>query len=473
MKPVRKIVIIFYVWIVILTVLLSACNKDDNTDQPDPYNPAIPDDYSNIADISFSARWGPYNLHDPTIIKGENDYYIFSTDVAYGDNLKCGIMYRKSSDLVHWKFLGWVFDGVPAIPLEFMETHQPGYEQLSIWAPYITKVDDEYRLYYSVPGNNNLKLACIALATSTSLDGPWTDKGIVISCLPQDSYNTIDPAVIIDQENVKQWLTYGSYSAGIFIVELDPQTGKLKNASDKGKLIAFRRYIHDAIEGAETIYVPELGKYFMFVSYDWLEDNYNVRVGRSDSPQGPYLDIFGKDLAATGENWPMITARYSFQHHSGWQGIGHCSLLKDGDQYFFVSQGRLASNKYLMDLHVRKMVFSPDGWPMVSPERYAAVPQTQITSTDITGKWEHIDLAITTSMNIFSKITLNSNGTIGEVSEGSWSYEDDVLVLSFGTEKIYEARVFNEWDWENSNRTIVYTGMTDNGLCCWGKHVGQ
>lgn len=36
------------------------------------------------------------------------------------------------------------------------------------------------------------------------------------------------------------------------------------------------------------------------VSCDWLEDDYNVRVGRSDRPGGPYLDIHGNDMAARG-----------------------------------------------------------------------------------------------------------------------------------------------------------------------------
>jgi len=132
---------------IILVLLLFGCNEksqvegdgDDNGNSlapaSDPCDPWIEDDYTAIADIGYASLWGSYNLHDPTIIKHDSTYYIFSTDVAYGPNLKCGIMHRKSYDLVHWGFLGWVFDGIPDIPLAFMETHQPGYEQLSIWVP--------------------------------------------------------------------------------------------------------------------------------------------------------------------------------------------------------------------------------------------------------------------------------------------------------------------------------------------------
>jgi len=456
--------------------LLQSCKdkKDDDPDnEADPYNPNISDDYSAIATQNYSSQWGPYNLHDPTIIKHGEYYYIFSTDVAYGPNGKCGIMWRRSKDLVHWKFLGWVFNGtIPPIPLAFMEEHQQGYRQLGLWAPFIIRVDNTYRLYYSVPGNDGLKLACIALATSTSPEGPWTDEGIVISCLPEDDFNAIDPAVIIDQQNGRHWMTYGSYSAGIFIVELDPSTGKILHPGDKGKLVAFRSNFMDAVEGAEILYNPDIGKYFLFVSYDWLEDNYNVRVGRADKPEGPYYDINGNDMAAVGDNYPMITARYRFDYHSGWQGFGHCGLLREGTQYFYVSQARLGENKYLMNLHVRRLLWSESGWPTISPERFVNVPQTDVTTNDITGKWEHISLVKTTSFNESVTIDLAANGTVNGSPESTWSFTNNILVLTLNNgEYIFRCRVFNEWDWEREQRTIAYSGMTDEGISGWGKKV--
>jgi arabinan endo-1,5-alpha-L-arabinosidase len=463
----------FLVFVGILIGLgASSCKKKEpiGPSVQDQDNNPIADDYSMLADRNNSSSWGSYNLHDPTIIKHGEDYYIFSTDVAYGPNGRCGIMYRRSGDLVHWNFLGWVFDGVPPKPLAFMEANQPGYQQLSIWAPYILRASGAYRLYYSVPGNNGLKLACIALATSTTPEGPWTDEGIVISCLPADNYNAIDPSVVIDQDNGKHWMTYGSCFAGIFIVELDPATGKILNNGDKGKLLATRKRYMDAIEGSEILYNPELGKYYLFASYDWLEDNYNVRVGRADHADGPYYDITGADMAAVGDNFPMITAKYKFNTHSGWQGFGHCGLLRDGNGYFYVSQARLGSNKYLMDLHIHRMVWTSSGWPTISPERYAALPQTTISTADLVGKWEHIDLAMIGSFNESISIEFASNGTINGVSSATWSFQGGLLTLSFhdGSD-VYHCKVFNEWDWELRQSTIVYSGMTEKGRSGWGK----
>lgn len=473
----RKLNTVFSSLFIIALLFLNRCGCDD----PDPpvviqdhYDPLIADNYSNIASQSYSYLWGPYNLHDPTIIKHGGSYYIFSTDVAYGPNGDCGIMWRKSTDLVNWTFLGWVFDGVPPKALAFMEANQPGYDQLAIWAPFIHKVNSTYRLYYSVPGNNGLKLACIALATSTSPEGPWNDEGVVISCLPADDYNAIDPSVVVDKDNGKHWMCYGSYSSGLYLVELDPVTGLLKTPGDKGKLIAKRTNIHDAIEGGELLYNPELDKYYLFVSYDWLEDNYNVRVGRADSPEGPYYDINGNDMAAAGDNFPMITARYRFDNHSGWQGFGHNGVLYENGKYFYVSQARLGADKYCMDLHIRRMVWSETQWPTISPERYVNVPQTTILSSDLVGDWEHIELVSTNAFNESVIIKLASNGMIEGVTGSSWTYENNILTLTLrnGSET-YKCHVMNEWDWEKRQRTLVYTGMTNGGKNCWGKKTEE
>jgi len=197
-----------------------------------------------------------------------------------------------------------------------------------------------------------------------------------------------------------------------------------------------------------------------------------VRVGRADNPEGPYYDINGNDMAASGDNIPMITARYKFNYHSGWQGFGHCGLLRDSTSYYYVSQARLGSNKYFMDLHIHRMVWSSTGWPTISPERYVNVPQTTITSTNLVGKWEHIDLVNTTSFNESITIDLTANGAISGIPNSDWQFQDGTLTLSFNNgAKTYYCKVFNEWDWELRQRTLAYSGMTREGISGWGKKV--
>ena len=207
-------------------------------------------------------------------------------------------------------------------------------------------------------------------------------------------------------------------------------------------------------------------KYFRVITFD------NRGAGNSDKPEGPYYDINGNDMAAVGDNVPMITARYKFNYHSGWQGFGHCGLLRDSTSYYYVSQARLGSNKYLMDLHIHRMVWSSAGWPTISPERYVNVPQTVITSSDLVGKWEHIDLVKTTSFNESITISLAANGIISGIANSQWSFQDETLTLSFSNGAyIYHCKVFNEWDWELKQRTLVYSGMTWEGRSGWGKKV--
>lgn len=440
--------------------------------QSSSLNPNIPDDYTSIAAFADHNQWGSYNVHDPSVIKVGTEYYMFTTDVAYGNNLdRIGIQMRKSKDLVHWTFVGWAFDGIPPKELQFMQAHQSGYQQKSIWAPFIMKVGDTFRLYYAVPGNNNLKLAAIGLATSPGILGPWKDDGIVISTTQSDPINSIDPTVIVDQNNGRYWMAYGSYSAGIYMVELNPSTGMLLHPGDTGHLLAFREKAGNSIEGADILYNPDLKKYYLFVSYGWLEDTYNVRVGRADNPQGPYYDFNGKDMAAIGDNLPRITAEFKFDNHSGWQGFGGNCTLRDGSNYYYISQARPSFNKYLMDLHVHKMVWTPDGWPVISPERYDKVPQHTLTADSLSGNWEYIVLNNTNSQNVSTHIQLASDGSItGGVANSKWSFSNDHLVLNWNSgQEIDTVKAFAGWDWENNRLTIVFTGLNSSGISIWGK----
>ena len=53
-------------------------------------------------------------------------------------------------------------------------------------------------------------------------------------------------------------------------------------------------------------------------------------------------------------------------------------------------QGRLSPQNQLMVLHVRQLFFTPDGWPVVSPERYTGTPSRKFTEVDLVGEWEMI-----------------------------------------------------------------------------------
>jgi arabinan endo-1,5-alpha-L-arabinosidase len=256
-------------------------------------------------------------------------------------------------------------------------------------------------------------------------------------------------------------------------------------AGDKGKRIAQRGFtgttINGNIEGAEIIYNETLNKYFLFISYDWLETKYNVRVARGDKPDGPFYDFNNVDVNTVQDHGPMILAPYVFQGHGGWQGTAHCTVFKDdAGQYFMAHQGRPGISKYSMILHVRKIFWMENGWPVVSPERYAWEDNATVPKDSVVGHWEHIkfnyhvvpgfaneqqypDFQYSTHLN------LDAAGTINGVTADTWTYSAPWLQLNWSDGSVQKAFVQKGRDWENKRGTFIFTGLDNLGTAIWGK----
>jgi arabinan endo-1,5-alpha-L-arabinosidase len=493
MKRVMKAFIISMIcWV---GMAIFSCSKDDpfhpsgGTDTTKVSEPpfdinSINDTYAALAPFENYRRWGPYNVHDPSIIKDGEYFYCYNTDVGFGIDVRSGIQIRKSKDLVQWEFVGWVFSKLPQMGSDFIKQNG-GTPNNSLWAPYVTKVGQEFRLYYSLASNKS-RLSVIGMASSTSPVGPWTEKGIVVTSSDDNSIqtNAIDPTVLIDKSGA-HWMYYGSAWDGIYILKLDPATGLAKTSSDRGKRISQRGStagkINGNIEGPEIIYNESLNKYYLFIAYDWLQTKYNVRVGRSDSPEGPFYDFDHVDLNAEVDHAPMIVAPYQFKGHGGWQGTAHCAVFKDNGQYYMAHQGRPGVNSYYMVLHVRKLFWTDDGWPIVSPERYAATEQSSILLTDIAGNWEEIVLGYQVVPGYASEqvspnfqeaviTTLDVEGTINGDATSHWSYTAPKLELNWSNgSRIEKVIVERGRDWENKKPCLIFTGLDQQGTAIWGK----
>ncbi|MFD0990429.1 arabinan endo-1,5-alpha-L-arabinosidase [Mariniflexile jejuense] len=479
--------------------------------------PTYVDNYTSIAAWSSRAQWNLANVHDPTVEKQGEYYYMYQTDASYG-NAHDGqghFHHRRSKDLINWEYRGftmaaapaWVKDStnskrakmVPALPAI---TPNYGY-----WAPCVRKVGSKYRMYYSIVvfdpagddgtwGNRSF----IGLAETNDLaSNNWTDKGMVVCSEPDGlkpfsftgsivwenayyKYNAIDPSFIETPEG-DQYLIYGSWHSGIVAVKLNPTTGKpyqLKTLADYGTKIASRSTTSrwQASEGPEIIYNPDTQYYYLFLAYDGLDVPYNTRVCRSRNILGPYLGINGANVTTGADCFPMLTHPYSFKNHTGWVGFSHCAVFQNPDtkQWFYSSQARLPENvpgiavsNAIMMGHVREIQWTEDGWPVVAPERYAGVPTTQLTEASFVGTWEHIEMkyqyrtiqnAVTINLTADKKIT-------GGIT-GSWSYDSTTKILTINGVK---CKVNDAWDWEASPRkvTITYSGLTASGIPFWGK----
>jgi arabinan endo-1,5-alpha-L-arabinosidase len=478
------------------TVMISCSKKDTPTPTKTdttttPVTPAafdinsITDTYADISAFTYYPKWTVYNVHDPSIKKFGDYYYCYSTDVGFGIDVRSGLQIRRSKDLVQWEYVGWVFSSLPGQGSAYI-TGKGGTPFNSLWAPYVMKVGSEYRLYYSL-SSAVARLSVIGMATATSPEGPWTEKGVVVTSANDASIqtNAIDPTVVTTTAG-EQYMYYGSAWDGIYILKLDASTGLAASPGDKGKRIANRGFTggkyNGNIEGAEVIYNPNLKKYFLFISYDWLQTKYNVRVGRGDSPTGPFYDYNGQDINTNVDHGPMILAPYQFNGHGGWQGTGHCAVFDDGSgQYFMAHQGRPGVNSYFMDLHVRKISWTPDGWPVVSPERYANVAQTAIANADVVGTYEKITLGYhivpgygteqtNPDFQVATTFKLDAAGTIDGSATDTWTYASPYITLKYAAGATYKLKVERERDWENKvSSTLIFTGLDNIGTAVWGK----
>lgn len=438
---------------------------------------------------------------------------------------------RRSKNLVDWEFVGASMVGLPSwikpklneirkqmgVP-ERDDTYFANDLGFGYWAPCVRKVNDNlYRMYYCItcPGTINgngtwSERAFIGLMeTSDPASNKWEDKGFVITNasdkglnfrVSQTDYNNcyfkfnaIDPTYIITPEG-KHWLIYGSWHSGFAAVELDASTGKTKVELPKpfgtaeeiapyGKLI-FTRTLNNRWQGAEA---PEVvyhdGYYYLFLAYDGLDVPYNTRVLRSKNVDGPYETMNNRVTNAAngaGDNPTVLTHPYKFSQGYGWVGISHCAVFDDGaGNWYYVSQQRFPKNvggnaysNALMMGGVRSIKWNENGWPVVMPERYGAVPQVAIKASELAGTWEGIDLAYEYGkQRVSTEFTLNADGSMtGGTAWPNvkvWNFDTSSNTLTIGTTKL---KVQREVDWEASPRklTIVYSGVSGS-KSFWGK----
>lgn len=219
-----------------------------------------------------------------------------------------------------------MFKELPAWHKEIVPD-QKGY----LWAPDVIRRDDRYLLYYSVSGWGK-NVSAIGLASSPTLDTgaanyQWKDEGIVIRSTDKDPYNAIDPQIFADSDG-SLWMVFGSFWTGIQLIELDPKTGLRHPEHQKIYQIAW----HESIEAPALLKHGDF--YYLFVNWGLccrgVNSTYEIRIGRSKSITGPYLDTEGNELAAGGGTL--------FLNSEGDRiGPGHASFIqeKDGTRMFF------------------------------------------------------------------------------------------------------------------------------------------
>jgi len=282
-------------------------------------------------------------VHDPSrIIKQGTNYYVFYTSQGIGVN--------TSPDLRNWTLASRIFPGSPPA---WTTIAVPGFTG-GFWAPDVIYLNGTYYLYYAVSTFGS-QVSAIGLVTTTNLaTGPWTDQGAVIQSAKGGAYNCIDPCPLVDSDGT-MWLTFGSYWQGIYVVQLDPTTGKLISANSATTRLAYNSSI-------EASYLCRQGSYY-YLFVDWgtccegTNSTYNMRVGRSTSVTGPYLDRNGVNMVNNGGSMFLeSTARFI--------GPGHVGIMSESGTNWFTYHYYDGNTAGTPTLGLGQTTWSADGWPV-------------------------------------------------------------------------------------------------------------
>jgi arabinan endo-1,5-alpha-L-arabinosidase len=306
-----------------------------------------PGKQSVVLPLEASASRGISTRDPSSIVKCKDEYWVFYTGH--------GVPSYHSKDLVKWEHGPSVF----TTPPEWIAKIVPENRNMNYWAPDIMKLGDRYILYYSVSSFGKMTSA-IGLATNPTLDPNdpayhWTDEGWVVRTQDGDGYNAIDPAVFRDRDETL-WMTFGSYWSGIKLVQLDPQTGKRMTPDSKPFSLAHN-------ESIEASYLCRHdGYYYLFVNWGSCcagpKSTYNIRVGRSKTVTGSYVDKAGLDLLHGGGSVFLATTNGPLI------GPGHAGILNaQGKEWFtsdFEGDLRMGGKATLAIMPLR---WNADGWP--------------------------------------------------------------------------------------------------------------
>ncbi len=433
------------------------------------------------------------SVHDPSIIKAGDMYYVFGSHLAAA----------KSSDLRNWVSIeDRVHDGNTLIPNVFTELQETfSWAQAdTLWAPDVVQLPDgKFYMYYCACRGDS-PLSALGVAVADHVEGPYKNLGIIFRSgggrrAPDGTFydatkhpNVVDPHVFFDAEG-KLWMVYGSYSGGIFIVEMDPETGFPLPDQAYGKRLTGGN--HSRIEGPYILYNPDLDYYYLFLSFGGLASNggYNIRVARSKNPDGPYYDSEGKDMinahgprgsffddAAIEPYGVKLVGNFLFRvgrNLYGYVSPGHNSAYHDPEtnRYFVVMHTRFPRGGEYHEVRTHQIFFNEDGWPVMSVLPYAYETLEAVTAQEVAGDYLYVNHGkdISSQMKPAVSIELNLDGSITGEATGTWRLVGDYFAHLEIDGVLYKGVFIRQWDPTLAARIMTFTVLSEQGVAAWGK----
>lgn len=495
------------------------------------------------------------SVHDPSIIAdkdadGKTTYYIFGTHIASA----------RSTDLANWKtfsngyrktgntLYGNLSENLAEAFAWAGENDSDSKNGFAVWAPHVIYNDryvnedgstGAYMCYFCT--SSTYCRSVIGYAVSDRIDGGFVCKGTLVysgftrsSAKDEDStkdkkwtntnidelmaegrldegcntewgmgssYNTdyapnaIDPAILFDKDG-RMWMSYGSWSGGIYMLELDPMTGdaiypKSNGVTEDGRVID--KYFGVRIAGGHTksgegpfiVYDPENGYYYLYTTYNFLDSvsGYNMRLFRSENPTGPYLDAKGNSAVFPSKNINMydigikVMGNYKFScQNNGYRSPGHCSSFIDDDgQMYLIYHTRFEKGGEVHQVRVHQQFVNEKGWPVtaVFENRGDRPKEGGYSVKAIVGEYELINHGTASDgKNVKTpvKISLLADGTITGDETGTWSQKEGTYYATITLKDVtYYGIFFKQHDEASRSKPVMtFTAIGDNNETIWG-----
>ena len=421
------------------------------------------------------------------------------------------------------------------------------------WAPDViyNKTMKKWCMYMSLNGDH--WCSSIVCFVSDNIEGPWTYQGPVVFSGFQGTYahnsyaaaddwkhtdfaiatgetalpsrykvgdkwgtywpNCIDPCVFYDDSD-NLWMSYGSWSGGIFMIKLDKTNGlrdytytfpyqisgttTTPGAADAnctsdpyfGKKIAGGYYV-----SGEASYIQKVGNYYyLFMSYGGLTaaGGYQIRVFRSEKPDGPYKDcltstgidaMYGKYILNFGGDAGRDEGVKLFGNYQ-WETMpnaelaqGHNSAIVDHKgRALIVYHTRFLNRDEEHEVRVHQLFVNQDGWLVAAPYEFSGETYTDndiatkqlYDATEVEGDYQiiaHPYRQNTAAMDYEKPVTihLNADGSISGEYTGKWELVSGTSYINLTLKGVATANAEVMFKGVLTKQTIDYTDI--KALC--------
>ena len=474
-------------------------DSENNTDLANEKEKYMNSKLNALTEVNY--KFQEVSVHDPSIIEVNGMYYVFGSHLAGA----------KSEDFINWELLSSGVNKTNSIipnTTKELEEALTWAQSDTLWAPDVIQLADGRFYMYYCACRGDAPISALGIAVADEVKGPYKDLGIILrSGMEADTRsengdiydstvhpNVVDPCVFFDKAN-RLWMVYGSYSGGIYILELNPKTGFPLEKGYGKKLLGEN---HLRIEGPYIMYCKETDYYYMFLSYGGLDSKggYNIRVSRSKNPDGPYYDGAKQDMTlckgpagsffddtTAAQYGTKILGNIHFNYIEGERGKlrngyvspGHNSAFYDEKtgRYFLIFHTRFENRGEEHQVRVHQMYLNEDDWFVVSPYRYVGESIGKYTKEDVAGPYKYINQMkdISSMMKKSTEIMLNEDCTISGRVTGIWELKNDNQIEITIKGEIYKGIVTKQWDEYGKKNVMVFTALSEKGTSILGSGI--